>query len=93
MQAVYSDDEIKQAFEVDTQMIVTAFGVSIEVGKASIKMAISGFIELLKKQKGSFVPSMDLDFRRYIVGLLDSTINAVDNVHKECVAKEIILPN
>lgn len=93
MQAIYTNEEIKSAFVIDVEMIVLAFKVSEDLGKTSIKSAVSGFVELLTNQKGKFIPSMDLDYRRYIVGLLETALNKVDESHKELVMREILFPS
>jgi hypothetical protein len=93
MQAMYTNEEIKSAYVIDVEMIVSAFKVSEDLGKTSIKSAVSGFVELLTNQKGKFIPSMDLDYRRYIVGLLATALEKVDESHKELVMREIMFPS
>ncbi|MDD5373921.1 MAG: hypothetical protein PHO62_10915 [Sulfurimonas sp.] len=93
MQAIYTDEELKTAYSMDAEIIAMSFKLSEKLGVMALKASVNDFTELLTNQKGKFVPSMDLDYRRYIVGLLDTTINAVDEAYKEHVFREIILPS
>jgi hypothetical protein len=93
MQAIYTNEELKSAYDTDAEIIMMAFKVSENVGKISIKFAMGGFIKLLTNQKGKFIPSMDLDYRRYVVGLMETALNKVDEPHKEMVMKEIMFPS
>jgi predicted nucleic-acid-binding Zn-ribbon protein len=90
---IYSDEELKIAYSMDAKMIAMSFKLGEKLGTMAIKASVNDFTELLTNQKGKFVPSMDLDYRRYIVGLLDATINTVDEAHKEHVFREIVLPS
>lgn len=93
MQALYTNAEIKSVYDIDAEMIIAALNVSEELGKTAIKSAISGFMGLLTEQKGKFVPSIDLDYRRYIVGLLETALNKVDESHKSIVMREVMFPS
>ncbi|PCI30954.1 MAG: hypothetical protein COB67_00425 [SAR324 cluster bacterium] len=92
MQAIYTDNEIKTLIEGDSKMIVMSFARSEDLGKTAINRVLIDFSELLTKVKGKYIPSMDLDHRRYITGLIELTMKSVDEAHKAIVFERIVFP-
>ncbi len=93
MQAIYTDEQIKNIYEVDAKLITKAFDINEDIGRMSIFSSLSGFADFLTCSKGKYIPSMDLDHRRYIVGLLDTLMNTLENEeHQAIVFSMIVLP-
>ncbi len=69
-----------------------ALSVNKKPGILAINDAISNYTSLIKSQKGSFVPAMDLDYRTYIVNLLDMAIEQSSEENKAIIFSEIVLP-
>lgn len=92
MQAMYTDSEIQMLIDGDSKMIILALNISEDLGKAAIQSVLSNINDLFARVKGRYIPFMDLDYRRYIVGLVDTTTKSANEKHKELIFSQIVLP-
>ena len=56
-------------------------------------MSIMIFKREIKKHKGKFVPSMDLDYRFYITNLLSIACSSADEDLKAKIFSEVVVPS
>lgn len=80
--------QLKTLSEKDAILINMSFGISESLGIAAINDSISSFIDFLKSRNGAFVPAFSLEYRVYLVGLIDK----IDEAYKTIAAQNIILP-
>ena len=71
---IFKKDEIIQLCKVDAEIIAKSLSISKSLGITAIRDSVSNYRKLLSSHKGDFVPSMDLDYRTYIVNLLKLAI-------------------
>jgi len=62
---------ITTVLKIDTEIVNKGFEISKEMGIAATKNCISEFRNLLVKEFGDFVNGMNMQYRTYIVGLLE----------------------
>lgn len=80
--------QLKTLSKEDAMLINMSFGISESLGIAAINNSISSFIDFLKSGGGAFVPALSLEYRVYLVGLIDE----IDEAYKVVATQYIILP-
>ncbi len=90
---MFKDSEIVELCRVDACIINLALSANEKLGVVAIKDAIANFQNYLLSKKGTIVFSMDMDYRTYIVNLLDITIQNADEKNKAIIFQEIVLPS
>lgn len=80
--------QLTELCETDAMLVNTSFGLSERLGIAAIKESISSFTIFLTKQHGNFIPGMSLEYRTYIVGLLEK----INDDYKDAALAAILLP-
>jgi len=90
---IFKEDEIIKLCEVDAEIINKALSVSESLGIIAIKDAIGNYTDLINSHKGSFVPSMDLDYRTYIINLLKLSTESASEENKAIIFSEIVTPS
>ena len=90
---IFKENEIIHLCEVDAEIINKALSVNKSLGVIAIKNSISNYHELLVSRKGDFVPSMDLDYRTYIVNLLKLATKSATEENKAVIFSEVVLPS
>jgi hypothetical protein len=90
---IFKEDEIIQLCTVDAEIITKALSVSKNLGIAAIKDSIGNYTGLIKSHKGTFIPSMDLDYRTYIINLLKLATESASEENKSIIFSEIIIPS
>ena len=91
MQAIFTDEQIKDAYEVDAKLIESAFKINEKLGEISILSSLNGFTDFLICRKGKYIPSMDMDYRRYLVGLLDTLMKTIENEEHKAIVFSVIV--
>ena len=61
---------INTVLKLDTEIVNKGFEISNDIGIAATKNCISEFRTLLVKEFGEFINGMNMQYRIYIVGLL-----------------------
>lgn len=90
---MFKKSEIVALCKVDAEIIHLALSKNKELGRAAIKDAIANFQNFLFSRKGTMVFNMDMDYRTYIVNLLESTIKNADEESRNVILKEIVVPS
>lgn len=90
---IFNEDEIIRLCAVDAEIITKALMVSKELGVIAIKDSIGGYEALLRSQKGLIAPSMDLDYRAYIVNLLQLSFEKANEEDKAIIFSTIVMPH
>jgi len=80
--------QLNSLSETDAAIINMSFGISESLGVATINDSISSFIDFLKSRNGAFVPALSLEYRVYLVGLIEK----IDDAYKSAAVKTIIIP-
>lgn len=68
--AIYGIREMEELIKIEVDLINFSFEISSEAGQAALNNSLASFVEFLTSKKGSFVKALDLDYRRFVVGLL-----------------------
>lgn len=89
---IYTEAEINELVDVETKLTSLAFKASDTLGRTAIKSALINFIELLQGRKGKFVPSLDLDYKVFVVNYATSLMKTLDKKHHPLIASEILIP-
>lgn len=90
---IFQEEQIQELCLVDAEIINKALSISENLGIAAIKDAINNYTNIIKSHKGSFVSSMDLDYRTYIINLLRIITEQATEENKAIIFAEIILPS
>lgn len=81
-------DKLEELFKMEAVAVNTVFGVSSKTGLLMLNKSIASFENLLTMMKGNFFKGMDLDYRIFIVGLIEN----IDDKYKSDAMKQIIFP-
>lgn len=79
---------VSELLIVDIQLINLAFSHSEKLGQSAISNSMYSFRELLVKDIGPFINSMNVEWRCYVLGLL----NGVNDKYKDSAMMHIIHP-
>lgn len=90
---IFKEKDILTICELDAELILKSFSVSDSLGITAIKSTISGFKSEICSYKGKIVPALDLDYRFYIVNLLNISVKDADEVLKAKIFSEIVIPS
>ena len=82
-------DDCRLIAAVEAEGICSLLSISEKAGLLYVHSAISSFREYLQKTKGPIIPSMDIEYRTFILALLEK----VDEEYKEIVTKEVLCPS
>lgn len=82
------ETELKKLYEMEAKGINAAYGVSEKLGASVLNNAIASFMDFLTVIDGKFIPGMNINYRVFIVGLLES----IDDKYLEAVFVEIMFP-
>ena len=74
---IYTKEEIVAVVKVETELTKLAFSISDTFGRTAISSSILNFKELIKNQKGNFVPALDLDYKIFIVAFSESLMKNI----------------
>lgn len=81
--------QIETLCETDAELINRSFGIKESLGITALKSSIDSFTVFLSQQYGNFIPSMNLEYRCYIVGLFER----IEDPYKAIATKNILFPH
>ena len=87
----YTNEALQKFYESDAEFIGVAFLISETTGITSVEMAIKKFQNLLFQRKKNCILSMDIEYKIYILGLLNSIIERVDNEYYQYLVTNHII--
>lgn len=85
---IFPAEKLEELFKMEAEAVNIAFGANSETGLLMLGNSITSFENLLTMLKGSFIRGMDLDYRIFIVGLLEN----IDDKYKPEAMSQIIFP-
>ena len=91
---IFKEKEIIELCKLDAEIIKIAFEKGGgDTGKIAIHNSIESFLRFLSfRKQGAIVPSLDMDYRTYIVNLLKITLRSLDEKHKHTLFQEVVFP-
>lgn len=86
---ILNQTQLRELYEMEATGINTAYGASEKLGALALSDAITSFTDFLTLQEGRFIPGMNINYRIFIVGLLEN----IDNKYLEAATAEIMFPD
>jgi len=81
-------DDYKEIARIESEGINMLLSKSEVVGLAYLNDAINSFVLFLESKKGKIIPSMDIEYRTFILDIMEN----IDPQYKNIVTEEILLP-
>lgn len=82
-------EKLEELCDLDAKLINQSFAISTSLGISAMQSSIASFEGFLFKQYGNFIPSMNLEYRTYVVGIL----KRVDEKYTSESIMAVLFPN